>query len=75
MPCMDEEQKDLHLWKQYWEAEQKACDYRATLPAKKADWTQGQVEKMDSLRATSATLLSAYCQYIPPSRRRFGIDF
>ena len=67
--------KSNTLWAIYWKAEQEACDYRASLPDKKADWTQRQVERMDSLRATSATHLSAFCQYKPPQQRRYGIDF
>jgi hypothetical protein len=60
------------LWAIYWKSEQEAVAYRASLPDKKSDWTERQIHKMDSLRATAATHLSAFCRYKPPHERRYG---
>lgn len=62
------------LWAIYWKAEQEAVAYRSSLPAKKSDWTERQITRMDSLRATSATHLSVFCRYKPPQERRHGLD-
>jgi hypothetical protein len=67
--------KSDELGNAWFKAEKQAEEYRNTLPAKKADWTPLQVQRMDSLRATAATRLSAFTRYKPPQQRRFGTDF
>jgi hypothetical protein len=62
------------LWAIYWKSEQEAVAYRATLPDKKSEWTEKQITRMDSLRATAATRLSLFTRYKPPQQRRHGLD-
>lgn len=57
------EEKDEKLWAVYWAAHEACCDYRATLPAKKEEWSEKQRSRWEHLRAVEASALSDYTRY------------